>query len=49
MTTADLCGAFGVSESTVHSKWRVIEEALGVSPLDPRWTLSSLAEQNPLA
>jgi hypothetical protein len=32
------------SESTVHSKWRVIEEALGVSSLDPRWTLSSLAE-----
>jgi Domain of unknown function (DUF6398) len=42
MTTADLCAAFGVSESTVHSKARAIEDALDVSPLDPRWTLPSL-------
>jgi hypothetical protein len=48
MTTADLCAAFGVSESTVHSKARAIEDALDVSPLDPRWTLPSLAEKNPL-
>jgi hypothetical protein len=48
MTTADLCAAFGVSESTVHAKARVIELALGTRPLDPRWTLPSLAGMNPL-
>jgi hypothetical protein len=48
MTTAHLCAAFGVSESTVYNKARAIEDALGVSPLDPRWTLPSLAEKSPL-
>jgi hypothetical protein len=48
MTTADLCAAFGVSDSTVYSKSRAVEEALGVTPLDLRWTLPSLAEKNPL-
>jgi hypothetical protein len=48
MTTADLCTAFGVSESTVHSKARVIEQALAIGPLDLRWMLPSLAEKNPL-
>jgi len=48
MTTADLCAAFGVGESTVHSKARAVEAALAISPLDLRWTLPSLAERNPL-
>ncbi len=48
MTTAELCAAFEVSESTVHAKARVIEEALGTGPLDPKWTLPSLAGSNPL-
>jgi len=48
MTTVDLCAAFGVSESTVHSKVRVIEEALAIGSLDLRRTLPSLAEKNPL-
>jgi len=48
MTTADLCAAFGVGESTVHAKARAIEETLGTRPLDPQWTLPSLAEKNPL-
>jgi hypothetical protein len=48
MTTAQLCTAFAVGESTVHAKARIIEEALGIGPLDPRWTLPSLAEKNPL-
>jgi hypothetical protein len=41
MTTVDLCTAFGASESSVHSRARVIEN-------DLRWTLPSLAEKNPL-
>jgi hypothetical protein len=48
MTTADLCTAFEVGESTVHAKARVIEETLGTRPFDPQWTLPSLVERNPL-
>ena len=48
MTTTELCAAFGVSESTVNTKARVIEKALGTQPFDPQWTLASLAEKNPL-
>jgi Domain of unknown function (DUF6398) len=48
ISTADLCAAFEVGESTVHAKARVIEETLGTRPLDPRWTLPSFAEKNPL-
>jgi hypothetical protein len=48
MTTADLCAAFQVSGSTAHAKARVIEETLGAGPMDPTWTLPSLAENNPL-
>ena len=48
MTTVDLCAAFKVSESTVHAKARVIEKTLGIGPLDPKWTLPTLAGSNPL-
>ena len=48
MTTADPCAAFKVSASTVHAKARVIKETLGTGPLDPKWTLRSLAGSNPL-
>ena len=48
LTTAQLCVAFEVSESTVQAKARVLEKALGIRPLDPRWMVRSLAERNPL-
>jgi hypothetical protein len=48
MTTAELCAAFEVGESTTHAKARAIEKALGAHPFDPQWTLPSLAEKNPL-
>ncbi len=48
MTTADLCAAFGVGESTVHAKARAIEKAIGAGPFDQQWTLPSLVEKNPL-
>ena len=35
-------------ESTVHAKARAIENALGIASFDPRWTLPSMAEKNPL-
>jgi hypothetical protein len=48
MTTAELCAAFGVGESTVHAKARVIERTIRIRFLDPEWTLPSLADRNPL-
>ena len=48
MTTAELCAAFDVGESTVHAKARAIEKAIRVGPFDPQWTLPSLIEKNPL-
>ena len=47
ITTVELCAALQVGESTVHAKARAIENALGVD-FDPRWTLPSMAEKNPL-
>jgi hypothetical protein len=48
MTTAELCAAFDVGESTVHAKVRAIEKAIAARPFDPQWTLPSLVEKNPL-
>ena len=48
MTTADLCVAFGVGESTVHAKARVIEKTLRTGVFDPKWALPSLIGSNPL-
>lgn len=48
MTTADLCAAFGVGESTLHAKARVIEKNLKTRIFDPKWTLPSLVASNPL-
>ena len=48
MTTADLCAAFEVSESTVHAKARVIQKILRIGAFDPKWTLPSLVGSNPL-
>jgi hypothetical protein len=48
MKTAELAAGFRVSEATIHAKARLINNALGVSVLDLRWTASSLIEHNPL-
>jgi len=48
MTTADLSDAFGVGESTLHAKARVIENSLRTRVFDPKWTLPSLIASNPL-
>lgn len=48
LPTAELCAAFGVGQSTAHAKARVIEDALGLRPYDPRWTVPSRLEKNPL-
>jgi hypothetical protein len=48
MTTADLCAAFGIGESTAHAKARVIEKTLRIGAIDPKWALPSLITSNPL-
>src|SRR5271157_4499473 len=48
MTTADICAAFGVGQSTASAKARVISDTLRTHRMDPRWTLRSLIDRNPL-
>lgn len=48
MKTSELAAAFDVSQATIYAKARLIEKALGVNALDPRWTVPSRIEQNPL-
>src|SRR3954469_10004878 len=48
MTTADLCARFGVGQSTVSAKARVISQALDTFRMNPKWSLPSLLDQNPL-
>lgn len=48
MTTAALCAAFGVGQSTASAKARVISDALGIQRMDPAWMLTSLLARNPL-
>src|ERR1044072_5001735 len=48
MTTADLCAGFGVGQSTVSAKARVIDQALDTDRMNPEWLLPSMLERNPL-
>jgi hypothetical protein len=48
MTTAELCAGFGVGQSTVFAKARIIFDKLDTGQLDPQWSLPSLLERNPL-
>ena len=47
MATADLCARFGVGQSTVSAKARVIGQVLDTSRLNLEWSLPSLLDQNP--
>jgi hypothetical protein len=48
MTMAEVCAGFGVSQSTTSAKMRVIWNALDTFQFDPRWTVRSMLDQNPL-
>lgn len=48
MTTADLCAAFGVGQSTASAKARIIFATLRTHRLDARWSLQRLLDTNPL-
>ena len=43
-----LCELFGIGKSTATTKARSIEQLMGISYLDPRWTLPSKRGDNPL-
>lgn len=40
--------AFGVGESTGQGKSTLIRKMLKIRPMDPEWSLCSVAEQNPM-
>ena len=48
MTTAAVCAAFGVGQSTAAAKARVILDTLRTGRMDPTWMLRSLIDRNPL-
>jgi hypothetical protein len=49
LSAEDLCNAFGVSKGTGYNKSKAIREMFDLMQFDPRWTLSSLMDQNPMA
>lgn len=48
MQLGRLCELFGIGKSTATAKARSIEKLMGISYLDPHWTLPSKLEGNPL-
>jgi hypothetical protein len=48
MTLADVCAAFGVSQSAASAKARAVSEALRMRRMDPRWMLRSMIDRHPL-
>jgi hypothetical protein len=49
MPAIKLCELFGVSTSAASAKAKQIEGWLGIRIMDPRWSLPSTLEQNPMA
>ena len=49
MRADDLCAWFGVATSTGGNKAKQIRDLLHINPLDEKWMLPSLMDQNPLA
>lgn len=48
MTTAQLCAAFGVGQSTTLAKARVIASRIDVGWASPAWMLRDMIDKNPL-
>jgi len=49
MRAADLCAAFGVSQSTGAAKAKAVRDALDMGQMDPRWYRPSKMEDNSMA
>lgn len=48
MRANELCAWFGVAPSTGGNKAKQIRDMLRITQFDPRWTLPSMIDQNPL-
>lgn len=48
MTLKEVAAAFRVSAATVEAKARDLRDGLDIRQFDPRWTLPTLAERNPM-
>lgn len=48
LSATDVCAGFGVSQASASSKAKTIRDALDLMPLDPRWSLPSRLDDNPL-
>lgn len=48
LSVSELCELFGVSQSSVGNKSKLIRDTFKMYPFDPRWTLPGKVEQNPL-
>lgn len=49
MSAADLCNAFGIAKNTGYNASKKIRDLFDVMQFDPRWTLPSLMDLNPMA
>lgn len=49
LSSAEVCDAFGVKQSTAGNKSRDVRDALGMRRFDPDWCLPSLLDSNPVA
>ena len=49
MSLGELCDAFGVKQSKVGTKSRLIRDLFHMYQFDPEWTLPSKMDDNPLA
>ncbi len=45
----ELCQAFGVNQSTGGNKSQAIRKMFDIMQMDPRWTVPSMMDKNPLA
>jgi hypothetical protein len=48
MRSEDIAKGFGVSMATMQAKSRTIRQSLGLMPFQPEYSLSSMADENPL-
>ena len=49
ISSADVCSAFGVKQSTGTNKGALVRSTLGINPMDVNWCLPSRLESHPLA
>ena len=49
MSATDLCEKLGVSKGTASNKAREIGDMFTIVPMDPRWCLPELMDDNPMA